>query len=73
MSMMSGTVVAILIAVFYQGYSVADMGSIFDIADLTCETKNEILDQPVEPWRYDKYAESACSIRRRTWTWWNPG
>ena len=32
-SMMSGTVVAILIAVFYQGYSVADMGT-FYIADL---------------------------------------
>lgn len=41
-SMMSGTVVAILIAVFYQGYSVADMG-IFLYSGFTCETKNEIL------------------------------
>ena len=28
-SMMSGTMVAILIMMFYQGYSVADMGDIF--------------------------------------------
>ncbi|WP_158574307.1 Na+/H+ antiporter NhaC family protein [Dorea sp. AF36-15AT] len=41
-SMMSGTVVAILIAVFYQGYSVADMGT-FLYSGFTCETKNEIL------------------------------
>lgn len=41
-SMMSGTVVAILIAVFYQGYSVADMGT-FLYGGFTCETKNEIL------------------------------
>lgn len=41
-SMMSGTVVAILIAVFYQGYSVADMGA-FLYSGFTCETKNEIL------------------------------
>ena len=41
-SMMSGTVVAILIAVFYQRYSVADMGT-FLYSGFTCETKNEIL------------------------------
>lgn len=41
-SMMSGTVVAILIAVFYQGYSVADMGT-FLYSGFTCDTKNEIL------------------------------
>ena len=41
-SMMSGTVVAILIAVFYQGYSVADMGTFLYIG-FTCDTKNEIL------------------------------
>ena len=41
-SMMSGTVVAILIAVFYQGYSVANMGT-FLYSGFTCETKNEIL------------------------------
>lgn len=41
-SMMAGTVVAILIAVFYQGYSVADMGT-FLYSGFTCETKNEIL------------------------------
>ena len=41
-SMMSGTVVEILIAVFYQGYSVADMGT-FLYSGFTCETKNEIL------------------------------
>ena len=41
-SMMSGTVVAILIAVFYQGYSVADMGT-FLYSGFICETKNEIL------------------------------
>lgn len=41
-SMMSGTVVAILIAVFYQGYSVADMGT-FLYSGFTCGTKNEIL------------------------------
>lgn len=41
-SMMSGTVVAILIAVIYQGYSVADMGT-FLYSGFTCETKNEIL------------------------------
>ena len=41
-SMMSGTVVAILIAVLYQGYSVADMGT-FLYSGFTCETKNEIL------------------------------
>ena len=41
-SMMSGTVVAILIAVFYQGYSVADMGT-FLYSGFTCETKNGIL------------------------------
>lgn len=41
-SMMSGTVVAILIAVFYQGYSVADMGT-FLYSGFTCDTENEIL------------------------------
>lgn len=41
-SMMAGTVVAILIAVFYQGYSVADMGT-FLYSGFTCDTKNEIL------------------------------
>lgn len=41
-SMMSGTVVAILIAVIYQGYSVADMGT-FLYSGFTCDTKNEIL------------------------------
>ena len=41
-SMMSGTVIAILIAVFYQGYSVADMGT-FLYSGFTCDTKNEIL------------------------------
>ena len=41
-SMTSGTVVAILIAVFYQGYSVADMGT-FLYSGFTCDTKNEIL------------------------------
>lgn len=41
-SMMVGTVVAILIAVFYQGYSVADMGT-FLYSGFTCDTKNEIL------------------------------
>jgi len=41
-SMMSGTMVAILIAVFYQGYSVADMGT-FLYSGFTCDTKNEIL------------------------------
>lgn len=41
-SMMSGTVVAILVAVFYQGYSVADMGT-FLYSGFTCDTKNEIL------------------------------
>lgn len=41
-SMMSGTVVAILIAMFYQGYSVADMGT-FLYSGFTCDTKNEIL------------------------------
>lgn len=41
-SMMSGTVVAVLIAVFYQGYSVADMGT-FLYSGFTCDTKNEIL------------------------------
>lgn len=37
-SMMSGTVIAILIAVFYQGYSVADMGT-FLYSGFTCDTK----------------------------------
>lgn len=41
-SMMSGTVVAILIAVIYQGYSVADMGT-FLYSGFTCNTENEIL------------------------------
>lgn len=41
-SMMSGTVVAILIAVIYQGYSVADMGT-FLYSGFTCDTENEIL------------------------------
>lgn len=41
-SMLSGTVVAILIAVFYQGYSVADMGT-FLYSGFTCDTENEIL------------------------------
>ncbi len=41
-SMMSGTVAAILIAVLYQGYSVADMGT-FLYSGFTCDTKNEIL------------------------------
>lgn len=41
-SMMSGTVVAILIAVLYQGYSVADMGT-FLYSGFTGDTKNEIL------------------------------
>ena len=41
-SMMSGTVVAILIAVIYQGYSVADMGT-FLYSGFTCDNKNEIL------------------------------
>lgn len=41
-SMMSGTVVAILIAVFYQGYSVANMGT-FLYSGFTCDTENEIL------------------------------
>ena len=39
---MSGTVVAILIAVIYQGYSVADMGT-FLYSGFTCDTENEIL------------------------------
>lgn len=41
-SMMSGSVVAILIAVIYQGYSVADMGT-FLYSGFTCDTENEIL------------------------------
>ena len=41
-SMMSGTVVALLIAVIYQGYSVADMGT-FLYSGFTCDTENEIL------------------------------
>lgn len=41
-SMMSGTVVAILIAVIYQGYSVADMGT-FLYSGFTYDTENEIL------------------------------
>ena len=41
-SMMSGTVVAILIAVIYQGYSVADMGT-FLYSGFTCDTENEML------------------------------
>ena len=41
-SMLSGTVVAILIAVFYQGYSVADMGT-FLYSGFTCDIENEIL------------------------------
>lgn len=41
-SMMSGTVVANLIAVIYQGYSVADMGT-FLYSGFTCNTENEIL------------------------------
>lgn len=41
-SMMSGTVIAILIAVFYQGYSVADMGT-FLYNGFICDTENEIL------------------------------
>ena len=41
-SMMSGTVVAILIAVIYQGYSVADMGTLL-YSGFTCDTENEIL------------------------------
>ena len=41
-SMMSGTVVAILIALLYQGYSVADMGT-FLYSGFTCDTENEIL------------------------------
>ena len=41
-SMMSGTVAAILIAVLYQGYSVADMGT-FLYSGFTCDIKNEIL------------------------------
>ena len=45
-SMMVGTVVAILIAVFYQGYSVADMGT-FLYSGFTCDTKNEILISPL--------------------------
>ena len=66
-SMMSGTVVAILIAVIYQGYSVADMGT-FLYSGFTCNPY-----QSVEPWRYDKYVKSVGSICRWTWTWRNPG
>ncbi len=48
-------------SVTIRGYSVADMGNYYYIADLPVILRNEYLSQPAEPWRNDQDAESACS------------